>query len=475
MAVTATERRLLIGGEWVETGEWQEVRSPYSGEAVARVPKAGADETRRAIDAAEAAMRDPLPAHKRAEILVRVAGALGRRHEEVARLISDEAGKPMKAAKVEASRAMSTYTFSAVEARKLAGEVVPMDASQAGEGKLALTLRVPHGVVGAISPFNFPLNLVAHKIAPALAAGCAVVLKPASQTPLSALLLAELETEAGLPPGWLNVLVGPASEIGDVLVEDERVSVITFTGSSDVGWKLRERAARKRVNLELGNSTPLIVEADADLEAAASATAQHGFSFAGQSCISIQRVYVQRDVYDRYVELLVPKVDQLVVGDPADDETDVGPVIDEGARERILEWIDEARQAGADILTGGELEGELIRPTVIAGAALDLKVSCEEVFGPVVTVTPYSTIDEALELANGTRYGLQAGIFTTDIRTALRAAQELEFGGVIVNEAPTFRADQMPYGGVKDSGNTREGPAYSVKEFTEQRVVVFDL
>jgi acyl-CoA reductase-like NAD-dependent aldehyde dehydrogenase len=475
MAVTATERRLLIGGEWVETGEWQEVRSPYSGEVVARVVKAGAEETGRAIDAAQAAMREPLPAHKRAEILVRVAGALGRRHEEVARLISDEAGKPMKAAKVEAARAMSTYTFSAVEARKLAGEVVPMDASQAGEGKLALTLRTPIGVVGAISPFNFPLNLVAHKIAPALAAGCAVVLKPASQTPLSALLLAELETEAGLPPGWLNVLVGPASEIGDVLVEDERVSVITFTGSSGVGWKLRERAARKRVNLELGNSTPLIVEADADLEAAASATAQPGFSFAGQSCISIQRVYAQRDVYDRYVELLLPKVEQLVVGDPADEETDVGPVIDEGARERILDWIDEARQAGADILTGGELEGELIRPTVIAGAGLDLKVSCEEVLGPVVTVTSYSTIDEALELANGTRYGLQAGIFTTDIRTALRAAQELEFGGVTVNEAPTFRADQMPYGGVKDSGNTREGPAYSVKEFTEQRVVVFDL
>jgi acyl-CoA reductase-like NAD-dependent aldehyde dehydrogenase len=475
MAITATERKLLIGSEWVETGEWQEVRSPYSGDVVARVAKAGADEARKAVDAAEAAMRDPLPAHKRAEILVRVAGALGRRHEEVARLISDEAGKPLKSAKIEAARAMSTYTFSAVEARKLAGEVVPMDASQAGEGKLALTLRTPIGVVGAISPFNFPLNLVAHKIAPALAAGCAVVLKPASQTPLSALLLAELETEAGLPAGWLNVLVGPASEIGDVLVEDERVSVITFTGSSDVGWKLRERAARKRVNLELGNSTPVIVEADADIEAAASATAQHGFSFAGQSCISIQRVYVQRDVYDRYVELLVPKVEQLVVGDPADDETDIGPVIDEDARERIVEWIDEARRAGADVLTGGELEGELIRPTVIAGAGLDLKVSCEEVFGPVVTITPYNTIDEALELANGTRYGLQAGIFTSSVRTAFRAAQGLEFGGVTVNEAPTFRADQMPYGGVKDSGNTREGPAYSVKEFTEQRVVVFDL
>ncbi|MGH3116011.1 MAG: aldehyde dehydrogenase family protein [Gaiellales bacterium] len=475
MAVTTIERKLMIGGEWVETGEWQEVRSPYSGEVVGRVAKAGAEEARKAIDAAEAAMRDPLPAHKRAEILVRVAGALGRRHEEVARLISDEAGKPMKAAKIEAARAMSTYTFSAVEARKLAGEVIPMDASQAGEGKLAFTVRAPIGVVGAISPFNFPLNLVAHKIAPALAAGCAVVLKPASQTPLSAMLLAELETEAGLPPGWLNVLVGPASEIGDVLVEDERVKVLTFTGSSGVGWKLRERAPRKRVNLELGNSTPLIVEADADIEAAASATAQHGFSFAGQSCISIQRVYVQREAYDRFVELLVPKVEELVVGDPAEEETDVGPVIDEEARDRILEWIDEARQGGADVLTGGELEGELIRPTVIANVRPDLKVSCEEVFGPVVTLNPYETLDEALELANGTRYGLQAGIFTANLRTAFAAALGLEFGGVTVNEAPTFRADQMPYGGVKDSGNTREGPAYSVREFTEQRVVVVDL
>jgi acyl-CoA reductase-like NAD-dependent aldehyde dehydrogenase len=475
VATTATEKRLLIGGEWVETGEWQEVRSPFSGDVVGRVPKAGADETRRAIDAAEAAMREPLPAHKRAEILVRVAGALGKRHEEVARLISDEAGKPMKAAKIEASRAMSTYTFSAVEARKLAGEVVPMDASQAGEGKLAFTLRRPIGVVGAISPFNFPLNLVAHKIAPALAAGCAVVLKPAGQTPLSALLLAELETDAGLPPGWLNVLVGPASEIGDVLIEDDRVKVLTFTGSGTVGWKLRERAPRKRVNLELGNATPLIVEADADLDAAVAATAQHAFSFAGQSCISIQRVYVHQSRYDDFVQELVPRVEQLVVGDPADEETDVGPVIDEDARDRILQWIDEARTGGAEILTGGELEGELIPPTVIANPTRELKVSCEEVFGPVVTVNPYDSLDEALELANGTRYGLQAGIFTANVKTALRAAQELEFGGVTVNEAPTFRADQMPYGGVKDSGNTREGPAYSVREFTDERVVVLDL
>ncbi|MGH3081024.1 MAG: aldehyde dehydrogenase family protein [Gaiellaceae bacterium] len=475
MATTATQKRLLIAGEWVETGDWQEVRSPYSGEVVGRVAKAGVDETRRAIDAAEQAMREPLPAHKRAEILVRVAGALGRRHDEVARLVSDEAGKPLKAARIEASRAMSTYTFAAVEARKLAGDVVPMDASQSGEGKLAFTLRKPIGVVGAISPFNFPLNLVAHKIAPALAAGCAVVLKPASQTPLSALFLAELEDEAGLPPGWLNVVVGPASEIGDALIEDERVKVITFTGSSGVGWKLRKRAPKKRVNLELGNSTPLIVEADADIEAAAAATAQHGFSFAGQSCISIQRVYIQRAVYDDFVRRLIPKVEALMLGDPAEEDTDVGPVIDEDARDRILAWIEEARAGGAEVLTGGELEGELIRPTVIADAGPDLKVSCEEVFGPVVTVNPYDSLEEALELANGTKYGLQAGIFTENVRSALRAAQELEFGGVTVNEAPTFRADQMPYGGVKDSGNTREGPAYSVREFTEERVVVLAL
>jgi acyl-CoA reductase-like NAD-dependent aldehyde dehydrogenase len=475
MAVTATERPLLIAGEWVETGEWIEVRSPYSGAVVGRVAKAGADETRRGIDAAEEAMREPLPAHKRAEILVRVAGALGRRHDEVARTISDEAGKPMKAARIEAKRAMSTYTFAAVEARKLAGEVVPMDAAQAGEGKLAFTLRRPRGVVGAISPFNFPLNLVAHKIAPALAAGCAVVLKPAAQTPLSALLLAELETEAGLPPGWLNVVVGPSSEIGDVLVEDDRVKVLTFTGSSAVGWELAARAPRKRVTLELGNATPLIVEADADIEAAAAATAQHGFSFAGQSCISIQRVYVQEAVYDEFVGRLVPSVEALKLGDPADEETDVGPVIDEGARERILDWIEEARAAGADALTGGSLAGELIEPTVIANASPELKVSCQEAFGPVVTVNRYGTLDEAIELANGTPYGLQAGIFTSSLRSAMKAAGELEFGGITVNEAPTFRADQMPYGGVKESGNTREGPAYAVRELTEERVVVLDL
>jgi len=350
--------------------------------------------------------------------------------------------------------------------------MLPMDASQAGEGKLAFTLRRPIGIVGAISPFNFPLNLVAHKIAPALAAGCAVVLKPASQTPMSALLLAELEEEAGLPPGWLNVLVGPAAQIGDVLVEDERVKLITFTGSSGVGWKLKERAPKKRVNLELGNATPVIVTADADVTAAATKVSQNAFAFAGQSCISVQRVYVERDAYDAFVQTLVPLVNALKVGDPADDETDVGPVIDEDARERIIEWI---KKTSGEILAGGDLDGDLIRPTVIANPGRDDEVSCEEVFGPVCTVTAVDSIDEAIELANGTRYGLQAGIFTSSIDTALRAAQELDFGGVTVNEAPTFRSDQMPYGGVKDSGNTREGPQYAVREMTEDRLVVIDL
>jgi acyl-CoA reductase-like NAD-dependent aldehyde dehydrogenase len=475
MATTATERKLFVGGEWIETGEWLEVRSPYSGEIVARVAKGGANDARRAIDAAAQAMEEPLPAHKRAEILVRVAGYLGRRHDEVARLISDEAGKPLKAARVEAARAMSTYTYAAVAARTLAGDVIPMEGSQAGEGKLAFTLRVPIGVVGAISPFNFPLNLVAHKVAPALAAGCAVVLKPATQTPLSALLLAELEEEAGLPPGWLNVVVGRASEIGDVLVEDPRVALITFTGSGDVGWGIKERAAKKRVNLELGNATPVIVDETADLDDVAAKVAAHGYSFAGQSCISIQRVFVQRAVYDAFVEKLVPKVASLKVGDPADEDTDVGPVIDEDARERILQWISEARERGARVLTGGEVEGDLIRPTVIAEAPEDAKVSCEEVFGPVVVVNPFETVEDAVRLANATRYGLQAGVFTRRIDVAMRVARELDFGGVTINEAPTFRADQMPYGGVKASGNTREGPHYAVREMTEERLVVLQL
>jgi acyl-CoA reductase-like NAD-dependent aldehyde dehydrogenase len=475
MAVTVQERKLLLDGEWIETGEWQDVDSPYSGETVARVARAGAEHARKALDAAERAMSSPLPAHERAAILDRVAALLQERHDEVAQTISAEAGKPMKAARVEAERAVSTYTMAALEARRLAGEVVPMDASAAGVGKVAYTMRVPIGIVGAITPFNFPLNLVAHKVAPALAAGCAVVLKPAGHTPLSALLLGELETEAGLPPGWLNVLVGPSAEIGDVIVEDERVKLITFTGSSGVGWKIRERAVKKRVNLELGNATPVVVEADADIDEAATKLAANAFSFAGQSCISVQRIYVKREAYDDFVSRFVPKVQALKVGDPAEEDTDVGPVIDEEARDRIASWVEEAKSTGATVLAGGEVVGGLLQPTVLADVTQEMKVSCQEVFGPLCTVSPYDSSEEAFELANATEYGLQAGIFTANLKTALAAAAALEFGGVTVNEAPTFRADQMPYGGVKESGNTKEGPHYAVREMTEERLVVLAL
>jgi acyl-CoA reductase-like NAD-dependent aldehyde dehydrogenase len=472
MAVTTIDYGLLIGGERVETGEWTEVRSPYSGELVGRVAKGGAEETKRALDAAAAALERPLPAHERARILDRVGALLEERHEEAARLISAEAGKPMKAARVEAQRAVSTFTFAAVEARRLAGEVVPMDASAAGEGKLAFTLRLPIGIIGAISPFNFPLNLVAHKVAPALAAGCPVVLKPASVTPLSAFFLAGLEEEAGLPDGWINVVSGSASAIGDVLVEDERVKLITFTGSGGVGWGIAERAHRKRVKLELGNATPAIVCGDA-ADGTAGKLAANAFSFAGQSCISVQRIFVMADAWDAFVPAFVTAVEALKVGDPADATTDVGPVIGEDDRDRILEWIRESR---GEVLTGGDTTDDgLIRPTVIAEPDPGDKVQCEEVFGPVVTLTKTQSLDDAIERANATRYGLQAAIFTRDIAAATEAARRLEFGGVVINEAPTFRADQMPYGGVKASGNTREGPAWAVREMTEERLIVLSL
>jgi acyl-CoA reductase-like NAD-dependent aldehyde dehydrogenase len=473
MATTATDRRLLVGGEWIETGAWIDVTSPYSGETVGRVASGGAAETMRALDAAEQALANPLPAHQRASILSAIAGLLVERADDAARLISAEAGKPLKAARAEAERAASTYTFAAVEARKLTGETVPMDASAAGTGKLAFTLRRPIGIIGAISPFNFPLNLVAHKLAPALAAGCPVVLKPASSTPLSAIFLAELADEAGLPAGWLNVVAGSAREIGDVLVGDDRVALITFTGSGPVGWDLAARAPRKRVRLELGNATPVIVDDGVDLAATATKLAANSFSFAGQSCISVQRIYVLEASYEEFARRLVTATEALKVGDPGEEDTDVGPLIQESERDRVLEWI---HASGGEILTGGALTADgVLRPTVIARPARDSNVECDEVFGPVVTVSPVASIDEAIERANATRYGLQAGIFTPNIKTALRAAERLEFGGVVVNEAPTFRADQMPYGGIKGSGNTKEGPAWTVREMTEERLVVLSL
>jgi acyl-CoA reductase-like NAD-dependent aldehyde dehydrogenase len=470
---TETVRKILVDGEWYETGETLDVRSPFDGTVVAQVAYGGGADARRAIDAAAKAMKTPVPAHERAAVLDRLAAILRDRRDDFARTIAQEAGKPLATAQAEADRAVQTVLFSAVEARSLGGEVIGMDAHPAGSGHAGLVMRLPIGVVGAISPFNFPLNLVAHKIAPAFAAGCAVVLKPAGATPLSALLLAQAFEDAGQPAGWLNVIVGKSSEIGDAMIEDERVRLITFTGSSAVGWKLRERASRKKVSLELGNSTPVIVLADADLDKAAAAVATHGYSFAGQSCISIQRVYVEDSAYDAFVEKVRPKVEALVTGDPLDPQTQVGPVIDEGNRDRILEWVKEAVSAGAKLLTGGETDDAgLLRPTLLGDVDLEMKVACDEVFGPVVTLARVRDLDEAVERANGTGYGLQAGIFTSNITKALQATRVLDFGGVTVNEAPTYRADQMPYGGVKESGNTREGPRYAVHEMTEPRLVV---
>src|SRR6478672_5742937 len=371
---TTTEpvRKLYVGGAWYETGETLDVTSPYDGSLVAQVAYGGADDARRAIDAAAEAMRNPVPAHERAAVLDRLAAILRERRDEFAETIAREAGKPIATAQAEADRAVQTILFSAVEARSLGGEVIGMDAHPAGIGHAGLVMRLPIGIVGAISPFNFPLNLVTHKVAPAWAAGCAVVLKPAGSTPLSALLLAQAFEDAGQPAGWLNVVVGRSSEIGDVLVEDPRVKLITFTGSSGVGWKLRERASRKKVSLELGNSTPVIVLADADLDKAATAVATHGYSFAGQSCISIQRVYVQDAAYDDFVARLRPKVEALVTGDPMDPGTQVGPVIDQGNRDRIHGWIDEAVGSGAKLLAGGEFDDAgLLRPTLLGDVSLD--------------------------------------------------------------------------------------------------------
>jgi acyl-CoA reductase-like NAD-dependent aldehyde dehydrogenase len=473
MAVREQERPMFLAGEWRRAGQKLAVESPYDGETVGEVAVAGGDETREAIEGAERALAAGFPAHARARVLDEVAQALERQRDDVARLIALEAGKPLKAAQVEVERGAQTFRFGAVEARRLAGEMVPLDAHPAGEGKIAFTLREPVGIVGAITPFNFPVNLVAHKLSPAIAAGCPVVLKPARTTPLSSLRLAELLEQAGLPPGYLSVLVGDSKEIGDVLVEDPRVRVITFTGSGTVGWELRDRAPRKRVLLELGNASPAVVAADADLDLAAAKLAPNSFAYAGQTCISVQRIYVERPAHDAFVERFLDRVDALAVGDPLDPGTDVGPVITAGERDRIIAWIDEARSGNADVLRGGDVQADgVIRPTVIAKASPDAKVCANEIFGPVVNVDPVDSFDSGLERANRTEYGLQAAVFTRDLSAALRAARTLEFGGVMVNEAPSFRVDQMPYGGVKQSGNTREGPRYAVEHMTESRLVV---
>jgi acyl-CoA reductase-like NAD-dependent aldehyde dehydrogenase len=453
------------------------VRSPYDDSVIGEIPAQTPADVDRAVQAAKAALHaDPLPLWKRAAILDRAAQLLAERRDHFATIIAKEAAKPIKTARVEAERAVGTFQFAAAEARKLGGEMIPLDAIAAGEGKLGFTLRVPIGVVGAIAPFNFPLNLVVHKLAPAIAAGCPVVLKPASQTPFSSIELARmLVDECGLPADYLHVVTGGGATVGNAIVDHPDVALITFTGSPDVGWGIRARAPRKRVGLELGNNAPVIIEPSGDWRTAAAKIKIAGFSHAGQSCISTQRVYVHASIADEFTAELVRHVEQLVVGDPLDETTDVSALISTSERDRVSAWIAEAEAMGARIATGGVAGDDgVLRPTVITGATPAMKVCAQEVFGPVVAIATYDDLDTALALANDSAFGLQAAIFTSDIATALKAVRTLDFGGVLVNEVPTWRADQQPYGGLRDSGNTREGPAYSVKEMTEIRMVVIN-
>ncbi len=465
---------MLIDGAPVVADAVTDVRSPYDGRLVGRVPRGDASHIDRAVAAAAATLAaGPLPAYRRAEILDTAARLLAERRDEFAAILSAESAKPITTARGEATRAVDTLRFSAAVARTLGGELIPLDASSAGVGKLGFVKRVPIGVIAGISPFNFPLNLVCHKVAPAIAAGCPVVLKPASSTPLTALALARMLVEdCGLPPGWLHVVTVPGS-VANHLVDHPDVAMVTFTGSPEVGWAIRARAPRKKVSLELGNNSPVVIEPDADWRDAAARIRVAAFSFAGQSCISTQRLYVHRSIHDEFLAELVAQVATLRVGDPADESTDVSALIDAGETDRVASWIEEAVAGGARVAAGGRRGSDgVLTPTVLADVTPDMKVCAQEVFGPVVTVAAYDDFEEALRLANDSEYGLQAAVFTRDLRKALRAADVLDFGGVLVNEVPTWRADHMPYGGLRDSGNTREGPAWAAREMTEERLVV---
>jgi len=471
----STVTPVLLAGSWTTgAGGSSEVHSPFDGAPLGKIPALSPAEVDAAVDYAYRALEtSPLPQWQRAEILDRAAVLLAARREEFGIAIARESAKPIKTARVEVDRAVGTLQFSAAIARTMAGEVVPMEASAVGVGKIGFTMRVPIGVVGAIAPFNFPLNLVVHKVGPAIAAGCPVVLKPASQTPFSAILLARLLEEAGLPDGYLQIVTGSGGTVGNALVDNPKIALITFTGSPDVGWGIRARAPRKRVGLELGNNAPVVIEADGDWKTAAAKIKVAGFSHAGQSCISTQRILVHRSIADAFVEELVAGVKTLVVGDPMDDATDVSALISLSERDRVVGWIAEAVAEGGSVACGGDLDvNGVLMPTVIIGAQPSMNVCAKEVFGPVVAVQVYDDFDEALRIANDTDFGLQAAVFTSDITKGLKAARTLDFGGVLVNEVPTWRADQMPYGGLRDSGNTKEGPAYSVREMTEDKLII---
>ncbi|MBX7245339.1 MAG: aldehyde dehydrogenase family protein [Candidatus Sumerlaeaceae bacterium] len=468
--------RLLIGGEWVATSVQRDILSPWDGTLAGRVQVGGAAEIDAAILSAVAAFETTrlLPRHQRSTICRRISETIQDRREEFSELITFESGKPIQFSRAEVSRAVSTFAIAAEEANRIGGEVVPLDIVASGEGFAGVALRFPLGPVAAITPFNFPLNLVAHKVAPALAAGNSVVLKPAPQAPLTSLLLAQVVLAAGAPPGYLNVVMADPSH-AETLVRDERIRLVSFTGSARVGWHLKDIAGKKKVVLELGGNAAAVIHEDADLDWAVKRCVIGSFANAGQVCIKVQRLLVHRPIHKPFIERFIAATRAVKVGDPMDPETVAGPLIDEISAARVESWIAEARSTGAKILTGGQRQGTVMEPTVIEGAADGLKVSCEEVFGPVTIVEPYDDFETALDRVNASRYGLQAGVFTYDIRRINAAVQKLNVGGVIINDSPMFRVDNFPYGGVKDSGFGREGVRHAIEDMTELKMVALNL
>jgi len=473
-----TEYGYLINGKWIKSGKKREIKSPYNGEVAGVITIPERKKALEAVDAAQRAFEKFMssPSYERSEILKKTARGIEERKEELAKVLVLEGGKPLKTARVEVMRAVTTFTVAAEEANRIpGGELVPIDIAQGNEGMFGIAKRFPLGVVMGISPFNFPLNLVAHKIAPAIASGNAMILKPASQTPLSALMLGEIVMEAGLPDGMLNILTLSGGDIEPVL-EDERIRKISFTGSDEVGWHLMGRHPKKNVTLELGgNAATVIDENPPDIDFAASRNAWGAFYQAGQSCISVQRIYAHESIFDEFTEKLIKETKKLKLGDPMLEDIDVGPVIDTGSADRIMEWIEEAIGRGARMLCGGKRDGSLIEPTVLTNVPHDSNVSCNEVFGPVVHVEKYSDYEDVLRSVNNSRYGLQAGVFTRDMKKAFRAYDVLEVGGVVVNDYPSFRVENMPYGGVKDSGVGKEGLKYAIEEMTELKLMVVSL
>lgn len=467
------EYRLFIDGQWVESGARLEVKNKYSEETIAVIDQARKEDVDMALAAASAATETmrKLPAYRRAEILLATAAQIRERQEEFAKTIAAEAGKALKFARAEVDRAISTFTIASEEAKRIHGETVSLDAVPAGEGYFGYYVRRPVGVVVAISPFNFPLNLVAHKVAPALAAGNTVVLKPASTTPITAALLCEALDAAGAPAGSINLVVGPGSTVGEWLVTDDRVSKITFTGSAEVGAHITSVAGIKKVTLELGNTAPVVVGPEADLDFVAKRCAVGAYYNSGQVCISVQRIYGERQVFEPFTERFVEASKAMVVGDPLDERVDVGPMIEAKEAERIESWVNEAVQGGAQVQTGGSREGSVYQPTVLTDVSPEMRVVADEAFAPVASVIRADDFEDALKQANDTRYGLQVGVFTNDIDRALKAVDELNFGGVIINDTPVFRADHMPYGGNRTSGLGREGLKYAIEEMTNIQMV----